>query len=69
MQIPDQTCRVVVIKGADSGIGLEAARVLVAKGAALPENMRIGYDYTFVDGDGAGLFRCVLLGYRQRPRS
>ncbi len=32
-QIPDQSGRVVVITGANSGIGLEAARVLVAKGA------------------------------------
>ncbi|MBK8693724.1 MAG: SDR family NAD(P)-dependent oxidoreductase [Deltaproteobacteria bacterium] len=32
-QIPDQSGRVVVITGANSGIGFEAARVLVAKGA------------------------------------
>ena len=31
--IPDQTGRVVIITGASSGLGFEAARVLVAKGA------------------------------------
>src|SRR5512134_468793 len=34
-QIPDQTGRVAIITGANSGLGLEAARALAAKGATV----------------------------------